>query len=760
MPELAAALAECLARVQRPGAFYATGTFDIHPPRLEIEGVGPIALPLQSAQAGQLKSVAEQAPYGRGTETLVDTQVRRTWQIDAERMRITGRRWAEDLASVVARITATFGITGRVEAELYKLLVYEEGSFFLSHRDTEKSHGMFATLVVVLPGDFEGGELVVRHRGQEVRLDLHRDEPSEAAFAAFYADCLHEVLPIHSGHRLTLIYNLIRPQGEPLPQLPDYDAEQAQATDLLRAWGRALDASQDPAAAVPLKLVYPLEHAYTPAELGFDTLKGADAAVAAVVSAAARAADCDLFLALASVEESGWAESTGDWHDPDFEIGEVDESNESLHDWRHPDGTRPAMGALPFFGDEVAPPGAFEARDDSEPEFSEATGNAGASFERLYQCAALVLWPRTNRAAVLAAGGLAVSLPFLDELVRQWQAAGQAPEDPLRTEARALAARISAAWPTDDWARQHASGAGQTRMLLDALARLDDPECAAVFVAGQSAAGAYGPQDNESLAAMLARLPTARAADLLAAIVAGNAGRQPAACADLLARVSADPAGDPEPWRAAALALLAALTTEAQPPAGPDNRFVDPRQRRAPPTPDLVVQTLTALARIDSSLADRALDHFMADSVRYGMDGILLPAALILKAATATGPRPTAIDALLKATRAHLDQRIAEPLEPPADLSRPAKLSCSCNYCQGLSRFLASPMESVWKLKAAEGERTHVTEVARRSNSDLDLATDKKGRPYTLVCTKNQASYERRVRQRAQDLEQRGRLGD
>ena len=98
MPELAAALAECLARVQRPGAFYATGTFDIHPPRLEIEGVGPVALPLQSAQAEQLKSVAEQAPYGRGTETLVDTQVRRTWQIDAERMRITGRRWAEDLA--------------------------------------------------------------------------------------------------------------------------------------------------------------------------------------------------------------------------------------------------------------------------------------------------------------------------------------------------------------------------------------------------------------------------------------------------------------------------------------------------------------------------------------------------------------------------------------------------------------------------------------------------------------------------------------
>ncbi len=751
MSDLATALAQCLARVQRPGDFYATGTFDLHPPRLEVEGVGAIALPLLSMQAEQIKSIAEQAPYGRGTETLVDTRVRRTWQLDAARVQITGRRWAEDLAAVVTRVAAAFGVTGRVEAELYKLLVYEEGSFFLSHRDTEKSPGMFATLVVVLPGDFAGGELLVRHRGQEVRLDLHRDEPSEAAFAAFYADCLHEVLPIRSGHRLTLIYNLIRPDGEQLPQPPDYDTEQAQLTALLRDWGNP----RHSAPALPLKLVYPLEHAYTEAELGFDTLKGTDAAITAVVSAATRAADCDLFLALASIEEYGYAECGGDWHEPEFEVGEVTESSESLHDWRHPDGTRPAMGALPFCGDEVAPPGAFAAGDDAEPEFSEATGNAGASFERTYQCAALVLWPHANRAAVLAAGGLEVSLPFLGELVRHWEAAGRAPADPLRAQARALAAQIGATWPQQDWARKEASEAGRTRALLDALARLNDPECAAVFLAGQSAVGAYGPHDNEQLAAMLARLPSARAANLLAAIVAGNAPRQPAACADLLGRMSADPAGGPEPWRAAALALLAALTPQEQPPPSPPFGL---HPRREPPTPELVVQALTALGRIDPTLADRALEHFMAHPERYGMDNILLPAALVLHAATVAGPRTTAVAALRQSVLAHLNQRIAEPLEPPADLSRPAGLTCSCNDCQGLSRFLASPMESIWRLKAAQNARTHVSEVARHSGSDLNLATDKRGSPHTLVCTKNQASYERRVQQRTQDLEQRGRL--
>ena len=40
-----------------------------------------------------------------------------------------------------------------------------------------------------------------------------------------------------------------------------------------------------------------------------------------------------------------------------------------------------------------------------------------------------------------------------------------------------------------------------------------------------------------------------------------------------------------------------------------------------------------------------------------------------------------------------------------------------------------------------------------RARCDLDLTTDKRGRPYTLVCIKNEASYDRRARQRKQDLE-------
>ena len=53
----------------------------------------------------------------------------------------------------------------------------------------------------------------------------------------------------------------------------------------------------------------------------------------------------------------------------------------------------------------------------------------------------------------------------------------------------------------------------------------------------------------------------------------------------------------------------------------------------------------------------------------------------------------------------------------------------------------------------AEAERAHVANNIRQAGSDVDVTTDRSGRPYRLVCTKNQASHERRLRQRRCDLE-------
>ena len=79
-------------------------------------------------------------------------------------------------------------------------------------------------------------------------------------------------------------------------------------------------------------------------------------------------------------------------------------------------------------------------------------------------------------------------------------------------------------------------------------------------------------------------------------------------------------------------------------------------------------------------------------------------------------------------------------------------MSCTCEQCRQLAAYLDDPAQKVWVLRAVEHVRGHAEETIRSSKVDLDTRTDRHGRPYSLICTKNQASYERRARQRTQDL--------
>ncbi|MDE2379594.1 2OG-Fe(II) oxygenase [Bradyrhizobium sp.] len=303
MSSIGTTLLNILRSVERPGDFCTGGIREIFMPTIDVDGVGRLAFPILPVQAERLAAIAEAAPHGRGEETVVDREVRRTWQVDSAKVRIGGCHWEKTLAALVADTALGLGVSEPVAADFYKLLVYDAGSFFVDHRDTEKVPGMFATMVIVLPSTHSGGELVIKHLGREVVLDLRAEEPSQVGFAAFYADCVHEVRPITTGCRLALVYNVHFVGKKRALKAPDYREEHMRVVKVLRSWAGAEDE--------PDKLILPLEHAYTPAELSFSALKGADAGSASVLVEAAAEADCDLHLALVSIEESGSAEHTG-----------------------------------------------------------------------------------------------------------------------------------------------------------------------------------------------------------------------------------------------------------------------------------------------------------------------------------------------------------------------------------------------------------------------------------------------------------------
>jgi hypothetical protein len=165
----------------------------------------------------------------------------------------------------------------------------------------------------------------------------------------------------------------------------------------------------------------------------------------------------------------------------------------------------------------------------------------------------------------------------------------------------------------------------------------------------------------------------------------------------------------------------------------------------------VVVDVLTAIDPIDSGLAGAAVDNFLAWPKTYDMDSVLIPA--LVELADPARPATTAVARLRAAGVAHLHARIAVPLAPPTDWARASLVSCSCRHCSELNRFLADPTRATWAHRAAQAERSHLESSIRHHRCDLDFTTLRRDSPHSLVCTKNQASYERRGLQRKEDLE-------
>ena len=615
---------------------------------------------------------------------------------------------------------------------------------------------MFATLIVVLPSQSSGGELVARHRDREVRLDLRCEDPSEATFAAFYADCLHEVLPVTAGCRVTLVYNLLRRGKGAVPEAPRYDREQRRVEALLRAWAAAEPGSDD---GDPTKLIYPLEHAYTPAELGFATLKGADAAAAGVLVDAAARTGCDLHLALLTIEESGPAEYTGygrqrrgRWpddsgDDDDYDVVEIGNREVTLSEWRRPDGAPSALSSLPADTDsELSPPDALQDAEPDEQHFREATGNEGASFERAYRHAAFVLWPRRRVLAVLNQGGLQLTLPYLTELTERWSTCPEDERPPLWAQAHELAGHMLSTWPRHPIYGRRDEAASDATRLLTLLTRLGDTDRIDEFLTDLAPSGLCGKGDNTAILAGLALLAPTRAVALIELIIKGTAPTSLGMCGDLLARTAAAlPLVDPASLQTAATILLDEL------PGDPAHARPYPVWQYGPRlSVDCIVDLLAAVGRIDPTLALRTANHMLAWPKTYTLDDLLVPAmrklmgSATMQTLAAQRLRTTCLD--------HLHARAAEPLEAPRDWRRANELGCQCPHCLMLSQYLAHPAQKEWTFRAAAPQRAHVESTIKAAGCDLDMTTVRRGSPHSLVCTKNQASYERRVKQRADDL--------
>ena len=282
-------LINTIANITGNGSFYSYGKMDFIIPRMKVGSDLEISLPLQSNSAKELINYAVQAPYGKGNETLVDTKVRKTWEIDGSEVTFGNPSWNKLLDNIIDKVKEDFSLQDvGVEPHLYKLLIYEKGGFFLKHKDTEKHKGMFASLVINLPSEFTGGELEIEWNGKSKKIDFS-EHIYDIAFAAFYTDCDHEVHPIKSGYRISLVYNLVKINNGVqlgLATLP-------KAIDDISEIFLKLKESK-----IDKPFLFLLEHQYTPTNFAINALKDHDINRSQAILQAAKKTDFFVDLGL------------------------------------------------------------------------------------------------------------------------------------------------------------------------------------------------------------------------------------------------------------------------------------------------------------------------------------------------------------------------------------------------------------------------------------------------------------------------------
>ncbi|MGE0787632.1 MAG: 2OG-Fe(II) oxygenase [Sandaracinaceae bacterium] len=723
---------------------------------LEVTGVGEIRFPVSKATVQALRSVARPARFGRGEATVLDRRVRDTWVISKSRVKIDAPRWRRTLGPALDRIHEALRLARgtRLKARLHDLLVYEEGQFFLAHRDAEKTPDMVGTLVVLLPSSFEGGASVVTHEGE--RVVVRGSSKKNLTFLAFYSNCEHEVKPVEKGHRLALTYEL-RLEGAPVAERIEGDA-----SDAVRKLVEEHFATPAPIGwregAVPDRLVYLLDHEYTPRGLSWRRLKGVDAQRATMLRLVADKMDCDVYLATAEVHEQWSCEPEDFGYDRyrsrrrrDREVstrdGEEHPPLTELHDmeivldhWLDVDdrATRDDLSAVE--------PGELcysRPSDELTPfrfEHEGYMGNRGDTVDRWYHRAAVVMWPRSRgfvirakRAAAWAAARVretieAGEIDDAREMVRallpHWSSAAKDATTDLGPDVLYVAhgledAELAAAW-TAPLGLEHVS-------VPDALGSLVE-RYGADWLEERFDAWGQRPKwaSAEWRATFQESLPElARAASM----------KEPAARAWLSRRLDAE---------------HGALRDELSRAKGSVAPWYVSRAREATTAPFVAVLCAATWAEAAGVRRNMVDDLVRASSSDESRDWAI---AVLRCARTDMTPHELVaaqLDPAVEAAQKGLKTALAMAPRAVENWSIDVNLGCKCELCRTLSSFLSNADERALSWPLAKHGRQHVHGQIDTHQLPVTHTTERRGSPYTLLLRKTDELFEREQSIRAQ----------
>lgn len=130
---------ECLTEIKTKGSFAVFKALANAPNTgLRLENGGHIGLPWSKRGAAAVIAASHKTPFGKGRRTVVYTAVRDTGEISSNDFNVTNPAWDSFLQSIVTKVSARLGIntTGKgVQAQNYKVLLYDKGAMFKPHQE-------------------------------------------------------------------------------------------------------------------------------------------------------------------------------------------------------------------------------------------------------------------------------------------------------------------------------------------------------------------------------------------------------------------------------------------------------------------------------------------------------------------------------------------------------------------------------------------------------------------------------------------------
>lgn len=718
---------KCLNDLKGTGKFISVQTTKFVFPGLEVDGVGEIAYPINEVQAKALIQVAHKAPFGKGSETILDNNVRSAWEIDASKLTFNGSRWAGTLDKIVRSIKPELGLEDyAISVTLYKMLIYERGDFFLPHKDSEKGKGMFGTMIIGLPSRHTGGELVVRFGGVEEIANFSEDSGEyKIDVAAFYADCDHEVKPLTSGYRICLVYNLIQQKSTHKIQLTSLETYVAKLAEIF---------TKQRQEGITKPNIVLLGHQYTPDNFSQEQLKLNDRPKAEVILRAAQKAGCYAKMCLVTSYLSGMPEDGGGYYgndgDEDAEMTEVYEEELYIEHWL--ENNIPVLNNVSFEEDDLI--NSFDLKD-GEPIMKESTGymgNYGPDLMHWYHYGAVMIWSPETNAQLLPTQSPECKMGWIDYFNKNIR-------QPTDNEISSIELILTSG-PNINTADQNTNYNAVADWMIN---RKDET----LFLR----------LNNELRQFYFTKIDSGHWIKLIQFYAVEFTEK-------IFGLITQD---INLPVMEQLLSVLRALSA-----AGQHDHFWNLQMKKLPAyfaeisintakkTVPLSATALLDLFWMEKKLPqDEAWINYIAEILTRNQERNYINHVLIPQLLTLT-ERTTLTHKILLTCKQYLQERVTDKPQPPADWSRQVPVTAGDKkQWQLLKAFLESPTDQVFDYRKNQTERNDLENAISHVTIDLKTETIKKGSPHTLRITKTQAAYNREMKSWKEDLVLLNKIG-